>query len=128
MGVKVEGLKELQQELEKVVKEMEDDLQIGTDDAANAVAGMLRSNVPVGPTGNLKASIGTKPLPRRANYPQVTMVGCDYKVAPHQHLVEFGSSRNSPNPFFRRTIDGARGAIMSAIKSKASKPLQGRGG
>lgn len=127
-NVQVHGLEELQKEIEKLVDEMEDELQIGTDDAANLVAGTLRQNAPRGPSGNLAESITTKPLPRRDNMPQVTMVGADYNIAPHQHLVEFGSVKWQGNPFFRRSIDGMRGAIQSAIKSKAEQPVRRRGG
>lgn len=124
--VKVEGLKELQAEMNKVVKEMEDALQMGTDEAAGAVAGVVRANAPLGPTGNLRKSVTTKPLPRKSGYPQVTLIGCDYRIAPHQHLVEFGSARSSANPFFRRSIDGARGTIKSAIANRARGPLNRR--
>lgn len=127
-NVQVHGLKELQKEMEKLVGEMEDELQIGTDDAANLAVGTLRQNAPRGPSGNMADSITTKPLPRRDNMPQVTMVGADYNIAPHQHLVEFGSVKWQGNPFFRNTIDSMRNAMQSAIQSKAEQPVRKRGG
>jgi len=124
--VKVKGMKELEREMTKVVEEMRDSLQVGTNEAAEATASIIRARTPVGPTGNLKKSVTTKPLPRKRDYPEVTMVGCDYRIAPHQHLVEFGSARNAPNPFFRRSIDGARQLIKGSIRSNAEAPIRRR--
>lgn len=126
--VKVTGMDEIKREMKRVVKEMEGELQMGTNEAAERVASMLKANAPRGPTGNLARSPATKPLPPRHGYPQVTIVGCDYQIAPHQHLVEFGSVRSRANPFFRRTIDGARSAIRSVIRSRAENPIKRRGG
>jgi len=135
--VKVKGTKELQKELDKVANEMKDALQLGTEEAANSVAGIVRSNAPVGPTGNLRGAVETKPLPRRDGYPEVTMVGVNYKKAPHQHLVEFGSGpryhssgryvgQMPAQPFFRRSIDGARGLVKSIIRENAETPIKRR--
>jgi len=126
MKVKVSGMKELEREMNKVVDEMRDALKMGVDEAAETTAGIVRSNTPEGPTGNLRRSVTTKPLPRKDGYPEVTMVGCDRSIAPHQHLVEFGTARSSPNPFFRRSIDGARGVIKSAIEGQAKGPIRRR--
>ena len=137
MKVEVKGMKELEREMKKVVAEMKDALQMGTEEAASSVANIIRSNAPAGPTGNLKKSVTTKLLPRKRDYPEVTMVGCDYSIAPHQHLVEFGSGpryhasgkyvgQMPANPFFRRSIDGARGLIKNRIEERARGPIKRR--
>lgn len=132
--VKVEGIKELEKEMKKVVKEMEDDLQGGTDDAAETAAGALRAAAPY---PRYKEAVATKPLPRRQDMPQVTMVGLDYNKAPDAHLTEFGTGprytaggayrgQMPANPFFRRTIDSLRSALKSAIASRARGPIDRR--
>ena len=139
MGVKVEGLKELREEMHKLVEDMKDNLEMGTDDAANLAAINLRSNAPKGkgnyrkggryhPGGSLRNSVTTKSLPRRVKMPHVTMVGCDYWLAPHQHMVEFGNVKWGGNPFFRATIDGMRGVMLSAIQNRAEQVIRRRGG
>lgn len=134
LEVKVEGMKELEQEMAKFLQEMEDDLQGGTDDAANMVAGMIRAAAPY---PRFKQAVTTKQLPRRADKPQVTMVGLDYNIAPDAHLTEFGTAERfhasgksvgamPANPFFRRTIDSAKSAIKAAIAAKAGAPIRRR--
>ena len=131
--VKVKGMKELEREMEKVVKEMKDELQTGTNDAANAVAGIVRSNAP----GSIAEAVETKALPRKDNYPNVTMVGVNYNKAPHQHLVEYGTAprytsdgayrgQMPADPFFRRSIDGAHGLIKNTIRDRARSPIDRR--
>ena len=135
--VKVKGMKELEREIDKVANEMKDALQMGTEEAANSVASIVRSNAPAGPTGNLQGAVETKPLPRRDGLPEVTMVGLNYNKAPHQALIEFGTGpryhasgkyvgQMPAQPFFRRSIDGARGLIKNRIEERARGPIKRR--
>ena len=124
--VKITGMKELKQNMDAVIKELEDALEGGVDDAAEYAAGIVRRNTPVGPTGNLQAAVTTKPLPRKRNYPPNTMVGLDYKIAPHQHLVEFGTVKSRANPFFRRSIDQAKAGIKGRIGDSAKSVIDRR--
>ena len=126
MQVKVTGMKELQKNMADVVKELEDAMEGGTQEAAEYAAGIVRRNTPVGPTGNLKRAVTTKPLPRKGNYPPNTMVGLDWATAPHQHIVEFGSVRSRANPFFRRSIDEAKSGIKQRIKAAGKGPIDRR--
>ena len=131
--VKVKGIKELQKELDNVAKEMKQELKIGTEEAAENVADIVRSNAP----GSLSEAVDTKSLPERSNYPQTTMVGLSYNKAPHQHLVEYGTGprytndgayrgQMPPNPFFRKSIDGARDMIKDTIQNNAREPIDRR--
>jgi len=124
--VKVTGMKELQQAMEQVAKEMEDAMEMGTNEAAEHAAGIIRRNTPVGPTGNLLRSVTTKQLPKKAGYAPNTMVGLDYRIAPHQHLVEYGTSRARANPFFRRSIEEAKGGIKQRIQAAGKGPIDRR--
>lgn len=124
--VKITGMKELKQNMDAVVKDMKDAMEIGTNEAAEYAAGIVRGNTPVGPTGNLLDAVTTKPLPTRGNYPPNTMVGLDYNIAPHQHLVEFGTVKSRANPFFRSSIEQAKGGIKQRIKAAGQGPIDRR--
>ena len=124
--VKVTGLKELKQNMEQVAREMEDAMEAATNEAAEYAAGVVRSNTPVGPTGNLKKAVTTKPLPRKKGYAPNTLVGLDWQIAPHQHIVEFGTVRSRANPFFRQSINKAKAGIKSRIRSTAKGPIDRR--
>lgn len=54
-----------------------------------------------GPTGHLKAGVfagrGDENKPN-------ALVGLNYRVAPHAHLVEYGTVKMSPRPYFRPAI------------------------
>ena len=131
--VEIKGMDKLNKEIDKIVQEMRDDLQMGTDEAANAVAAIIRSNAP----GSISEAVETRPLPQKEGYPEVTMVGVNYNKAPHAHLVEFGTGpryhasgkyvgQMPAQPFFRRSIDGARGLIKNRIEERARGPIKRR--
>jgi len=124
--VKITGMKELKQNMDAVVKDMKDAMEIGTNEAAEYAAGIVRGNTPVGPTGNLLDAVTTKALPRKKGYAPNTMVGLDYRIAPHQHLVEFGSVRSRANPFFRRSIDQAGSGVKQRIARRGREPIDRR--
>ena len=126
--VKVTGMKELKQNMDAVIKELEDALEGGVDDAADYAAGIVRRNTPVGPTGNLRKSITTKPLPPKKGYPAVTLVGASWPLGAHGHLVEFGTVKSRANPFFRRSIDQAKAGIKSRIGDSAKNVIDRRRG
>ena len=77
---------------QEIVKESADDLQ-----------GQVRTAAPLGPTGNLKAGVISKDMPK-SRVP-VSIVAMDYRIAPHAHLVEYGTSKMAARPFFRPTVD-----------------------
>ena len=131
--VEIKGMDKLNKEIDKIVQEMRDDLQMGTYEAANAVAAIIRSNAP----GSISEAVETRPLPQKEGYPEVTMVGISHAKAPHAHIVEFGTGpryhasgkyvgQMPANPFFRRSIDGARGLIKNRIEERARGPIKRR--
>ncbi len=134
--VEVTGTAELQHALDMVARELADAMETGTNEAAEVVAGMVRAQAPVGPTGNLRRGVQTKRLSRSDVYPATTLVGVDYGIAPHQHLVEFGTGpryakgtgayrgQMPPQPFFRATIDAARGVIKGILRERGAGALR----
>jgi HK97 gp10 family phage protein len=66
-------------------------------EGAKVVADAARANAPVGPTGNLRRGIVDKVLQRKGqDKPAPAMAGIDYRIAPHAHLVEFGTAERYP--------------------------------
>ena len=133
MRVEVKGIKELEKNIQQMIKEMKDASEQGTVDAANYAAGIVRHNAP----GSLKNAVTTKPLPTREQYPPNTMVGLLWDGYQHAHLVEFGTGprytaggayrgQMPATPFFRQSIDAARAGIKQRIAARAREPIDRR--
>jgi HK97 gp10 family phage protein len=82
---------------------------------AKEVADHIRDGTPRGPTGNLKRSIIAKELTPRESVGTV-IVAVDRKIAPHAHLLEFGTVRMSPHPFFRPGWDSVKDHVSREFK------------
>ncbi len=134
----ITGIEELQVNINKLLEEMKDATGQGVEESAELLAEIIRSNAPEGPTGRLRRSVTTKRLPDKWGYPPTTMVGLDYNVAPHQHIVEFGTGPRyhksgksvgamPANPFFRKSLEQA-GFAVEVIRRHAKKPITKRGG
>ncbi len=113
---KIEGLDNLQKEMNRLEKAFKGDK---TKDAAKRPAEMLRDSVkqkaPVGPTGNLKRSVQAKEL----DY--VWIAAVDQKIAPHAHLLEFGTVNMPAQPFFRTGIEAASNQAVKEFHSNLAK-------
>lgn len=130
--VDVKGMKDLEKEMDRVVNEMKDSLEMGTEEAAESTVSRIKGNAP----GSLKRAVTTKKLPERPNMPQVTMVGLLWQGFQHQHLVEFGTGpryyqgayrgQMPADGFFRRSIDQSEGMIKNTIRNHAQDPINRR--
>jgi HK97 gp10 family phage protein len=77
----------------------------------------IRARAPQGPTGNLKRSIMSKVYDDYAA--AVAIIGINYGVAHHAHLVEFGHGGPHPapaHPFFRPAWDSNKNQILQDVK------------
>lgn len=94
--------------------------------AADVIADSARSKAPEGPTGNLKRGIRSTLLRRLLGRPAAG-AGVDYAIAPHAHLVEFGTSARHQKsgkytgigpakPFLRPAIDESKESVMEIIR------------
>jgi len=108
----------------------------------------IKNKAPKGPTGNLRKSV----VVRRGRLKPTVIVAVDRKVAPHAHLVEFGTNGNRghgkkrkkkalkftidgqtvfaddvgpmpANPFFRPAVDSTRGQTIEDMKQDIWKAL-----
>jgi len=91
---------------------------------AQVIAEDARNRAPLGPTGNLKRSLHARMLGDRPNFPKVAIAAVDRRIAPHAHLIEFGTSKMSARPFFRPAVDAHASKVISNIKDGAKKLVE----
>ena len=91
--------------------------------AANNLAENVRTAAPLGPTGNLKKGIVAKVFKEQRKGDPSSFVGIDYGIAPHAHLVEFGTVKAAPHPFFRHTIDTSKESVRRDISDGLKKVI-----
>ncbi len=133
----LQGMEQLNRNLEKVIKSLSpEEIEPILLASAKQVADDARSNAPLGPTGNLKRGIVAKTLRRIGNEPAPSIAAIDFRIAPHAHLIEFGtverhqksgkSTGVSPaHPFFRPAWDKNRGHIEEDIRAKVKAQIEG---
>jgi len=86
---------------------------------AQMIADDARDRAPLGPTGNLKRSLHARLLSDKLRFPKVAIAAVDRKIAPHAHLIEFGTSKMSARPFFRPAVDSHAGKVIDNIRDGA---------
>ena len=145
IDVKVEGMEEFINSIDKLVENLKPDkVEPILNSAARAVSKELRKNAPSN-DGVLKKAIVTKKLKRWGNTPAPSIAAVNRKRAPHAHLVEYGTSgsrqvnpgrmvniggqaafitntgRMPANPFFRKTINATLGPTLARIEQGIGK-------
>jgi len=123
--VRIEGVDSLKAQLARLADSLSD-RAISPDllDQAQKVADRARSKAPLGPTGNLKRSIHAKMMPAKGGYPPVAIAAVDRKIAPHGHLVEFGTVKMSARPFFRPAIAEVLPRAFGALKDSFKRKIE----
>ncbi len=76
------------------------------------------------PPGSLRRSIIAKTMQRRGEKAAPALVAIDYRIAPHAHFVEFGTSRAGPHPFFRPTYDATKDAVTEFISEEFARLIE----
>lgn len=126
MSAQLQGMDQLNKNLEKLVK--------ATDKKHNGeilikqaekIRDRIIARVPEGPSGNLKRSPVAKLMPEKGTYPAIAIAGIDRKIAPHAHLIEFGTSKMPARPFFRPAVDESANQVMDGIKDGLKKNIEG---
>ena len=138
MEFELKGVEDVQENIQSVIdslspEQIEEVLLSGAD----TVAGSIRSYAPIAkkghykiggknstflagvrvyvPPGNLKRSIVSKTLQRKGNKAAPAIAAVDYRIAPHAHLVEYGTVRAAPHPFFRPGYDAVKDGVAADI-------------
>lgn len=115
-SLRIEGVAELQDKLASLINSV-----VGKQaknvyvKAALYGRDRIREITPVGKTGNLRR--GVFAAGGDANLPNA-LLGMNYKIAPHAHLVEFGHAGPHPappHPYFRPGIARAASGIARII-------------
>lgn len=132
--VRVEGMDDLYKKLQELGKSVapavvEPMLMKGGKELQSAV----RDKAPKGKTGNLRKGIKVKQLDRRGDNPRSVIVK---STAPHDHLIEFGTSERyqkttgrytgagTANPFFRPAVLANRDRIYTEIVDGLRKSVE----
>ena len=97
--------------------------------AARIVVKEMKARAPVGPTGNLKASIGQigvrDPGPQKLTRQVGALKGKGTRFKGyHAHLVEFGTSVAAPHPFIRPAWDATRNEALKVIGISLGKGVE----
>ena len=117
-GVKLEGVPELEGKLQKIANNLHGE-KVSREfmPIAEMVRDHIKSGIPRGTSGNLARSVVAKALDPR-KFVAVVIAAIDRKIAPHAHLLEFGTSRMSAQPFFRPGWDSIKGRVEDMVKKK----------
>lgn len=116
---KIQGIEELQGELDNLLRDVTSQ-SVGKDmkdvfvKAALEVRDDARQRVAV-KTGNLKKGIFAA---RGDNNKPSAIVGVNYKIAPHAHLVEFGHAGPHPappHPYMRPAVENKRDRVRQIL-------------
>lgn len=125
IDVRIEGIDELNNQLENLAKSLDAEaVEPILLDGATIIADDVRQRAPLGPTGNLKRSIGAKTLRRRDKNPAPSIAAIDYRIAPHAHLVERGTSRAAAHPFFRPAVDSKGPQVAAKVMANIQKLIE----
>jgi HK97 gp10 family phage protein len=120
--VDLTGTDELNQKFENMVKAIgKEKLEPILLKKAKDMRTRIRANTPRGRTGNLRKGIIAKLLPRKENYPVVSMASINFKRAPHAGLVERGHGGPHPappHPFFHPVVEDNIDRIAREIKQE----------
>lgn len=115
-SAKLEGQEKLNMNVNSILKAVNSKSEGIYLKGAEVIRDDAKRKAPLGATGNLRRGIVAKILRRRGSDPAPAMVGIDFKIAPHAHLIEYGTVNMSAQPFFRPAVDGARRRIEQIFK------------
>lgn len=135
--LQVQGLDELKKRLQKLANAIEgSQVEQILLDAAQPIADQARAWAPEGPTGNLKRALLAKKLQRKGRKTAPVIAAVDRKIAPHAHLVEYGSQGRQhksgkstgsmpAKPYFRPAVDARKGDAARIIEDGLRRLIEG---
>ena len=113
--VEAQGLEELQRDFRSLARKIEPkELKPILRKEAQRFAALLLPRTPLGPTGNLRKGVKAWTPPITARHPDaMARAGVRYRIAPHVHLVEYGTKERYNKRGAYRGVMPARHFIMS---------------
>lgn len=113
--VEIEGLEEVARRIKSVLSPLEGpDVTAVLLRGAKIIRDEARRRAPVY-TGTLKRSIKARRGKRRAKYYATAYAAADRKIAPHAHLVEYGTVKMNAKPYWRPAVDATREQVMRTV-------------
>jgi len=128
VNTRIEGARELDKLLKRLPERVARNvLRRATTKAAKVIEEEIRQRTPVGPTGNLKASITQKGV-RQPNKQNLTRRVGAFKGGKfkghHAHLIEFGTVKMSPRPFIRPAFDTKKAEALKVMGEELGKGVE----
>lgn len=125
---RIQGARELDKVLKKLPERVARTVVRGAvRKAAKVVEAEMRARAPVGPTGNLKASIGQIGVRQPDKRKVVRTVGAlkrGGRKGYHAHLVEFGTVKTPARPFIRPAFDRTKGEALKVMGKELGKGVE----
>ena len=130
-SIRVEGQKELIVSIKNLNRDVIDELRKACNQGAKLISDKASQLAPKGPGkpakgyfgGRLKRSLVYREMPYKETSPIVSIAAVDRKVAPHAHLVEFGTSKARPHPFFRPAYRAAAGKVKEILTAAMKRAV-----
>ena len=123
--VSLSGMDELNKNLEGLKGYVDSkDITRGLHSGLKIVQRIAKNKAPKGPTGNLKRGIVSGVFRRQVRGSPAVYMAIDYSIAPHAHLVEFGTKQRVPRKwgFLQFEIDG-KTIFAKHAKGMPAKPF-----
>ncbi len=126
--VTLEGFTKLQKKFKDLIEVLDGrELLKAMMKPARSLRNEIKRRASRGPTGNLKRSPVAKRFRRKVRGEPAVFVAIDRKIAPHAHLVEFGTVRMAAKPFFRPTYDRMQSGLVGIMGKEAWKIISKEG-
>lgn len=123
-SIGVSGLEELHKAFKALGESLNDpDVEQAFLDEAEVLQADMRARVPER-TGNLRRGIVAKTFASKIKYRPAAFTAIDYRVAPHAHLVEFGTIHAAAHPFFRPALRGFASKFYRRIGAKLGRKIE----
>ena len=126
--IDVRGLEEAPRKIRSILSAVtSEDVENVLLQGARIVRDEAKRRAPVGPTGNLKRSLKAKKGKRRGKLFATAFAAVDRKIAPHAHLVEYGTGPRRQKttgrytgqmpaiPFFRPAVDATKDQVARTV-------------
>lgn len=119
----IEGIDELNKTITEMIKGLNPDkVEPILNKGARIITNTAKKNIRREKTGNLKRGIKTKKLkPYAWNQPAPSIACVDRKIAPHGHLLEFGTSKMPAYPYLRPAVQSKGQQVIDYVTKRIGK-------
>jgi HK97 gp10 family phage protein len=125
LSFKLEGMDELDAKLQELIASVKPEVvEPFLLEGARTIRDAAKANSPPPVTGNLRRSIKAKTLKQIGIGPRSALAGIDYRIAPHAHLLEYGTVKMAARPFFRKAWDANKTAVKEKIIDKLKAVIE----